>query len=231
MSDDALLRTSLLRKLSLACLLVALCEAGLSLLSPGLGDDVWIAVLMAAASALLWIRKKAAWLAALIILFAAQGMNCALLFDGESAAGWVVAVRVASALVSLGAVAAILHFARYPYVDRRHGWFKMAAERMSVNVPAKVFEDGKEWRGTCVSLSETGCRIDLGRPWGHHERLEMIHVEFPGFGPTRIRSQVVGAEGTFLRLKFRDIAGDRDAFKQWVATYGSSDAGNPDYSV
>lgn len=219
MSDDALLRTSLLRKLSLACLLVALAEAALSLLSPGLGDDVWIAVLMAAAAGLLWLRKKAAWLAALIILFAAQGMNCALLFDGESA-WWMILVRVVSAAVSLGAVATILHFARYPYVDRRHGWFKQAAERMAVRLPVKVFEDGKEWTGTCVSLSETGCRIDLGKPWGHHERLEMIHIEFPGFGPTRLRGQIVGAEGNFLRLKFRDIEGDRDAFKDWVSGNG-----------
>lgn len=210
-------KINLLSGLSVGLAVVAAGELALLFTPYWVAEDLWIAALSILSARLLWLKRKISWLIAMIGLFAAQGMNCALLFESGSMV-WLDAFRLFSALWSFAAVIGVLYYARYPYFDRRQGWLKMNSERLNVRLPVVVHEDDG-WPGTCVSLSETGCRIELSRPWGHPERLEMVRLEFPSFGPSRLRGYVVGAEGHSLRVKFRDVGPDRIAFESWVRSF------------
>jgi hypothetical protein len=167
---------------------------------------------------LLLVRHKTAWLVAVLTMFIAIALSVSSVLDSDpvSALSAASEIQIFFSVFMSCCVLIVLFYARYPYLDRRQGWLRPAADRFDVRTIAHLTA-GAMYQGQSESLSNTGCRLRLNQEWPPQERLRFVDLQFPEFGSVRIKAQVVGVDGAIVRLKFREFTeGDRKAFQQWV---------------
>ena len=153
-------------------------------------------------------------------------VNASLILEGEGYGLLRVAweIQVFFSLFLSVSVIILLFYARYPYLDRRQGWVRRAADRYDLKVPVRIVGDGI-YLGETESLSLSGCRIQVGRPWGRADRLRFVELVFPDCEGIRIKAQVVGVQDSVIRLKFRDfLMGHGTDFHNWVESLVSKQA-------
>ncbi|MBX3040840.1 MAG: PilZ domain-containing protein [Bdellovibrionaceae bacterium] len=180
-------------------------------------DWLWLG-LMFLSGILLLIHHKTAWLLAVLTLFMVITLNVSSLLESEGTGllGTAQEIQVLFSVFLSCSVLIVLFYARYPYIDRRQGWFGPTAERFDYRVPVRLVGD-EIHLGETESLSLSGCRIRLSRSWGKADRLRFVEVAFPDCEGVRIKAQVVGVQDSTVRLKFRDfIIGQKTDFERWV---------------
>lgn len=169
---------------------------------------------------LLLIRHKATWaasvigLAILIIINIVQGLTS---LEGTDGADYELLWLRLIFSVFLGAIALmILALARYPYLDRRHGWLSQTARRTDVKLPVLVHGQ-KVLPGLLESISLSGCRIQLENASALSPAPSHLDIEITSWDQCRIRCEVVSIESSIVRLKFAEfLSEDRARFIQRV---------------
>lgn len=193
-----------------------------SLLSIGFFDWFCLGMIFIAGLAL-FKQHKTTWLYTTVIVVMVIALNLLSLVDADPLNPLHAAAPIQILFsIFLGfSIFVIVSYARYPYLDRRHGWVYDAAPRFDFATAARVIaEDVYE----CVteSVSATGCRVRLQKDWGPASRVHLVDIAFPDFQDTPLKAEVVGAEGVVLRLKFKDWTRvQKRGFEAWIATKGT----------
>ncbi len=179
-------------------------------------DWAWLFLLFIS-GILLLIQHKTAWLIAILSLLTVVFLNVNSLLSGQK--NFLTAAQEVQVLFSIFASACcliILFHARYPYIDRRQGWFRATAERFDLKTPVEV-ELGRWILAESESISSSGCRIRIPEREAFPAGLRFVFLRFPEIQQLQIKAQVVGYENGAIRLKFRDFTGnERQTLTNWI---------------
>jgi hypothetical protein len=181
-------------------------------------DWMWL-TLTFVTGILLLIQHKTSWMIAIFNLLLILAIN---IYRGYTT-GELIDVdysyfktQVAFSVMGTIAGLCVVFYFRYPYLDRRAGWFHYALPRFNVETPIKLM--GQDvYLGKSVNLSLSGVLVDLERPLGPSGNMKYIDVIFPEVKNLKVEAQIIKYTGTQVRLKFRGLRGEtRKSLQDWL---------------
>lgn len=170
-------------------------------------DWLWLSLIFLS-GVLLFVQHKTSWLAAVHSLVVVLGINLSRYFEPvgfSSAPGYVKAQLLISIMVTLAMLAVAFYF-RFPYLDRRSGWFSWSEERFSLRTTVQVQADDF-FEGITESLSLSGgfalLQRDAREFFANNSVFELVFLEL---NKIRVKCELVEYEGNRLRFRFVDLS-------------------------
>lgn len=168
---------------------------------------------------LLLIQHKTSWIIAvfnlilIMVINAYRWVTTGELIDVDY--GYFQAQTMISTLGTVLGLGVIFYF-RYPYLDRRSGWFHYALPRFELNTPVTLMAQDV-FDGHTVNLSLSGALVQLSRPLGVSAQMKLVDVIFPEIKNLKIECQVIHHNASRVRLKFRGLRGEnRKIMQDWI---------------
>ena len=134
---------------------------------------------MSASGVALILKKRWSWIWSVAMLILTITLNIILSFQS----GDVAPLNHEWTFFSIGSIVLILTFFRFPYLDRREQWFKVAL-RHKANIPLYIRETKKE--GILKNISLTGALVETTPPLPPLGFLVELQIGKKGLFPSKI---------------------------------------------
>lgn len=195
------------------------------LLSVGILDWAWLALVFVTGM-LLFKPHKTTWTLSLVCLLVVTSINSYRLVNGDfNTMGAGIKIQLAFSIFATVSCLLITVYSRFPYLDRRAGWFLTAAHRYNLRTPVRVVAQDI-YEGVTASVSVSGMLVHLQRDMdGPSLDLRYVDVIFPEIRNMKVKARVIEYRDNNLRLKFKDLKGaSRGYLLDWLQSHNETGA-------
>lgn len=186
-------------------------------------DWAWLGLVFVT-GILLFKPHKTTWTLSLVCLLVVTSINTYRLVNGDfntmatglkTQLGFSIFATVSCLLITL--------YSRFPYLDRRAGWFLSAAHRYNLRTPVQVVAQDI-YDGVTASVSVSGVLVHLQRNMeGASLDLQYVDLIFPDIRNMKVKARVVEYRDNNLRLKFKDLKGaSRGYLLDWLQSHSET---------
>lgn len=164
------------------------------------------------------------WALSIACLFGVSIINTYRVVSGEfDGQGQTVQIQLALSIFITISCLLITFYARFPYLDRRAGWFLSAAHRYSLRTPVSVVAQDI-YEGVTSSISISGMFVHLQRDMEESStKLQYVDVIFPEVKNMKVKARIVEYHDNNLRLKFKDLRGANKAYLlDWLQSHNEA---------
>lgn len=173
---------------------------------------------------LLFKPHKTTWTLSLVCLLIVTSINTYRLLTGDfNLMGVGIKTQLSLSILATVGCLAITAYSRFPYLDRRAGWFLTAAHRYHLRTPVSVVAQDI-YDGVTSSVSISGVLVHLQRNMeGPSLDLQYVDLIFPEVRNIKVKARVVEYRDNNLRLKFKDLKGANRAYLvDWLQSHNET---------
>lgn len=173
---------------------------------------------------LLFKPHKTTWTLSIVCLFIVSGVNTYRAVTGDlTEQGTGVQIQLALSIFITLSCLLITFYSRFPYLDRRAGWFLTAAHRYNLRTPVSIVAHNI-YEGVTSSISVSGMFVQLQRNMEESStKLQYVDVIFPEIKNVKVKARVIEYRDNSLRLKFKDLKGANKAFLlDWLQSHNET---------
>jgi hypothetical protein len=218
-----LVRPQALNILAAIFILAPFCNLILSLATSGVADWYRLSILWPLLQSISWVdwlwlgllpltgilfysQHKTAWSFAVITLSLVLAANTyrALHLDPTSD-NTFIKLQIGMSMVVTFSVLMLSFYFRFPYLDRRAGWFFPTAHRYALQTSVQVVAESI-YAGVTDSLSHSGARVLLQEDYVEgSKQLKFVDLIFEQIQGLKIKCEVIEIRSKVLRLRFTDV--------------------------
>ncbi|MBO9665909.1 MAG: PilZ domain-containing protein [Bdellovibrio sp.] len=161
----------------------------------------------------LFIRHKTVWLLGGSLCSMFLGLNIyQLLFESSNLSATMYTYRLFDCILVASLVAAVFHFFKYPYLDRRQHWLSPTASRYDVKIPVTMNGVATE----TLDLSYTGARIAVNQ--GQSFKLnQRVSIQLSEIDDILCQAKVVQVDPNDICVHFEGTSDhEKELIRQWL---------------